>query len=256
MKKQAFILAILLVGFNWCLEAQTGQTVKLNIQVEEVPGTQNEVIGALVVERFENMGAYQFSLQWETDELEYIDLQYINTELSITHSDFNFNHTHEGFLPTLWSSASCKGLNPGDTLMAFSFKRFVPMSEFIISPDPIGLRFYDCDGEMLDLDFTDNQGTQTRYGDNTTHTLTPPTSEHFSVSPNPTTGQIRIESLSQNSSSQYQYTLLSLLGNRLAEGKLNGNSIDLPTHLPSGQYLLRIGREGVSIGTKSIVLVK
>lgn len=256
MKKHVFILAILLVGFNWCLDAQTGQTVQLSIQVEEVPGTQNEVIGALVVERFENMLAYQFSLQWDTVELEYIDLEYLNTELRINIHNFNFNHTHEGFLPTLWYAQDCDDLNPGDTIMAFRFKRFVPMSEFIISPDHIGLYFYDCDGEMPDLDFTDNQGTQTRYSGNTTSTTTPATLENLSISPNPTTGQIKIESLPQNSNSQYQYILLSLLGNRLAEGELKGNSIDLPTHLPAGQYLLRVSREGVSLGTKSIVLVR
>lgn len=253
MKKQSFFLAILFMSFSWCLNAQT---VKLMIQVQEIPGSQDEVVGALVVDRFENIAAYQFSLQWETYELEYIDLSYINTGLGIRLDYFNFNHTEEGFLPTVWYSVGCENLNPGDTLMAIRFKSFVAMSDFIISPDPIGLRFYDCEGNELDLEFTDNQGTQTRYNANITNAITPITSRHFSVSPNPTPGHIRIESLPQNSNSQYQFTLLSLLGNRLADGEVKGSLIDLPTHLPPGQYLLRISHDGVLIGTKRIVLIK
>jgi len=255
--KQSLLLAILFVGFGWCLHAQSEETVQLSIQVEEVPGTQNEVIGALVVERFENMLAYQFSIQWETDELEYIDIEYFNKDIDIRLDYFNFNHTNEGVMRTIWNAAVCDSLNPGDTLMAFRFKRYVAMSEFIISPDQnFLLLFYNCDFEVLDLEFTDNQGTQTRYGDNPTNTITPATSGQFSISPNPSRGQLTIESLSQNTHSHYQYTIFSLLGLRLAEGVVNGNSIDLPPDLPSGQYLLRITHEGVSLGTQSIVLVK
>ena len=254
--KQSLLLAILFVGFGWCLHAQSEETVQLSIQVEEVPGTQNEVIGALIVERFENMIAYQFSIQWETDELEYIDIEYFNKDIDIRLDYFNFNHTHEGVMRTIWNSAGCDSLNPGDTLMAFRFKRYVAMSEFIISPDHIGLHFYNCNGEDLDLEFTDNQGTRTRYGDDPTNTITPVASGQFSISPNPSRGQLTIESLTQNTNSHYQYTIFSLLGHRLAEGIVNGNSIDLPPDLPSGQYLLRITHEGVSLGTQSIVLVK
>ena len=258
MKKQSFLLALLFMGFSWCLNAQSEETVELSIQVEEVPGTQNEVIGALIVERFENMLGYQFSLQWDTDELEFIDVEYINTEIGVRLDFFNFNHTHEGFLPTGWTSesANCDDLNPGDTIMAFRFNRYVAMSEFILSPDHIDLLFFNCEGEILDLLFTDNQGTQTRYGDDPTNTITPVASGQFSISPNPSRGQLTIESLSQNTNSHYQYTIFSLLGHRLTEGIVNGNSIDLPPDLPSGQYLLRITHEGVSLGTQSIVLVK
>ncbi len=238
--------------------SQSAEEVHLILEISEVSGTQDEVIGSVIVDQFENMSAYQFSLQWDTDELEYLEIEYLNSDIGLRKDWFNKNRTDEGFLPTLWTSheAECTDLDQGTVIFSVRFKRNVPTSQFIITPDPIGLYFYDCSGNVLDLYFTDNQGTTRLYSENTTNTVTHTTSGHFSVSPNPTTGRIHIQNLPRNPNDQYHYTLLSLLGNRLADGEVNGSFIDLPSHLPSGQYFLRISQEGVPLGTKRIVLTK
>lgn len=238
--------------------SQSADEVHLILDVSEVSGTQDEVIGSVIVEYFENMAAYQLSLQWDPEELEYLELEYVNSDIGLREDWFNKSLTEEGLLPTLWTSsdAACTDLERGTVLFSIRFKRNIPTSQFVISPDPIGLYFYDCSGKVLDLYFTDNQGTIRHYSENTTNTVTHTTSGHFSVSPNPTTGRIYIQHLSRNASDQYHYTLLSLLGNRLADGEVNGSFIDLPTQLPSGQYLLRIHHEGNLLGTKRIVLTK
>lgn len=156
-KKNPMIYSILLAFallFSGPIFSQNAESVVLKLILEEVPDRKNEVIGSIVVEDFKDIGGFQFSVNWDPTELEFIDLVKHPNVLGLkANENFNFLTANKGFFRTLWvdPSGGCLSLEKGKVLMAFRFTKKSETASFEIGDQPLSIEFFDCDYQSVNL---------------------------------------------------------------------------------------------------------
>jgi hypothetical protein len=151
-----FIFTILL-GLSGLGMAQTPESVKLKIEFTEVYDKDDEVIGAVVVDQFKDVGGFQFSVQWDTEELEFIEFEELANPLALKAGEnFNFQTAPEGHIRTLWldPAGECITLRTGEIVMAFRFRKKAEEGTFKITDQPISIEFFDCNYQSLEYKFS------------------------------------------------------------------------------------------------------
>ena len=147
-----FILSLTVLGL-----AQTPESVKLKIEFTKVYDTDDEVIGAIIVDQFKDVGGFQFSVQWDTEELEFIEFEKLANPLALKAGEnFNFQTAPEGHIRSLWldPAGACITLRTGEIVMAFRFRKKAEEGTFKITDQPIGIEFFDCSYQSLKYEFS------------------------------------------------------------------------------------------------------
>ncbi|GHM99544.1 hypothetical protein WSM22_10340 [Cytophagales bacterium WSM2-2] len=88
--------------------------------IDKETGTSNIIEIPIRVRDFNNISAYQFTVSWDMNKLEYIDVLSKNTEGS-----FGTKNTQNGILTTVWDdlNGQSKSLNSNDNLFVIQFRK-------------------------------------------------------------------------------------------------------------------------------------
>ncbi len=233
--KNLFFISLSFLLFSG-IYAQTSEYVGLRMQVSELK--DDTVKATLVTDHFVNMIAFEFNLNWNTAHLEFIDLDYTNRNIGLLPDFFNIDNVEQGRVRVIWSTAGCETTAAGDSLFSIIFIQ--KTDEFVIVPPPEQMLFYDCEGNELRMEYIDNQGQKTFFGE-------PPTGLDeiskteidWRIYPNPTSDYISLEFSQPISGSLKIYNS----SGKLIITKPLFNNIDFKAdirNLSSGQYFLEV----------------
>ncbi len=206
------------------------------MKISELVG--DTIRATLTTDYFENMIAFEFNLNWNPSELEFVDLDYTKTDIGLRPDLFNLDNADEGRARIIWSTAGCETMTEGDSLFSFIFIQ--KSDDFVIIPPPEQMLFYDCEGNELRMEYVDNRGEKTFFGGAPT-SLNEVTNSgiEWSIFPNPTSDYISLEFSQAVSGSLVIY---SSSGKRVLSKPLH-NTVNVSTdisHLPAGQYVLEV----------------
>jgi hypothetical protein len=85
--------------------------------------TENEVLVLLTADQFENIGGYQFTVEWDAEVLAFAGVEQFGLE-DLSPKNFGTHRTEEGILTTAWTDPSGTGqsLEPGAVLFGMRFR--------------------------------------------------------------------------------------------------------------------------------------
>lgn len=100
------------------VQSRNGNVLRFNIEDKLLEaGTTHTVV--LNANEFKNIMAYQFTMNFDTEALELIDLE--SQQLTVREEDFNLERTSEGQFSTAFASANEVNLNDGEGVFGFTF---------------------------------------------------------------------------------------------------------------------------------------
>jgi len=233
------LLFLLISGLN----AQTSEYVGLKMEVIEL--REDTIRATLITDHFVNMIAFEFNLNWNPADLEFIDLDYTNRDIGLLPDFFNLDNAGQGRVRVIWSTAGCETLVQGDSL--FSFLLLKKSTDFVIVPPADQMLFYDCDGNELRMEYIDNQGEKTHFPSGATALdFFSPHSMELTVFPNPCTDFFHLDFSQKLSGKLKIYDGSGKLVGSMNLFDTNSATVNV-SHLASGQYFLEIlsGKEQI-----------
>ena len=156
---RSICISLLTILYIFGLSAQTSDYIALRMEVSEMDG--DTIRATMVADQFINMIAFEFNIIWDTDDIEFLNLAYTNTHIELFPDFFNLDNTANGTIRIIWTNPACESLVSGDSLFSFLYRKNT--ADFVIEPAQEQMNFYDCEGNELDLEYTDNQGTTKQF---------------------------------------------------------------------------------------------
>ncbi|TXF89452.1 T9SS type A sorting domain-containing protein [Neolewinella aurantiaca] len=201
------------------LTAESGGQISVNVRANGM----SELVGI------------QFSLSWDTEVLEYVDVSNIVLNGAI---DENFNQTQldEGRIGYLEVDSNLEGFALEDSVILFSLN-FMPKSNLSavteISFSEMPLRFSGMDVMNNRIDTITTNGVINLEGTNAVSAFAE--DPRFTVSPNPFTRFVRVQT-SLNYSGPATLEILDLSGRLLSSRKMNIAARNSTTELQAGDF--------------------
>ncbi len=126
--------------------------IQITVESKDV-AEKEEIIIPITVDKFENIGSIQFSLNWNNSIIEFKEVILENSAISITENNFTTDSTHIGQLAMSWYDTNGSGVTLSDNLELFAVK-FVVVGQknqttiIEITDSPISITVENLDGEI------------------------------------------------------------------------------------------------------------
>lgn len=255
--KTILTLFITLMTFG-VISAQTPDPVILRMEVEPVPGSNQQVISKLLVSNFKDIAGYQFSIRWFPGEMFFLDFERLGPpELGLSQYNYGIRDVLLGSIRTSWNSPTSEPVSLDDNteLFAFRFKKIWGNGKFSIEGHPLQIEFFDHNFNEIDIIFIDNFGDVSYFKNGILSSTQNLESDKISVFPNPAKDRIFIkwDQLNQTPDQAFIYNLQGqLIGQRM----IADQSIDLPDSIVPGTYLLMLQKGGETVAVKKVQVQK
>ncbi len=255
--KTIFTLLLVLMSIGM-MSAQTPDPVILRMEVEQVTGSNNQVITKLFVSNFKNILGYQFSSRWIPGEMFFLGFERFGPpEMKMNEGNFGIQDALFGSIRTSWNLPSTDGLTLSDEteLFAFRFKKIWGDGKFSIEGHPIIIEFFDNNFNLLDLIFIDNLGGVSYFRNGILSNTQNLESDKISIFPNPAKDRIffKWDQLTQTPDQAFLY---NLNGQLIGQSTIADQSIDLPESIMPGTYLLMLQKAGETVAIKKVQVQK
>jgi hypothetical protein len=217
--------------------------IELIVSSANVVGNQIFEID-VTVRNFIAVSSAQFSISWNNQVAQFIELRNLNTMMQLTSNNFNTMQTGSGRIGFQWDSATNLNLSDNSRLFTIRFTANNSQSStpIQVTGQPTSIYFGNASGDEYGV--TVNNGT-----------ITVPTDDYnfetlIKMYPNPTSGIIFLESGGNQIS---EVTIMNVTGQEQVT-QLVDNSIDMSTFNP-GVYFVK-GRVNNIPFLKKLVLIK
>lgn len=250
-----FLITLMTFGV---ISAQTPDPVILRMEVEQVPGSNQQVISKLLVSNFKNITGYQFSIRWFPGEMFFLDYERFGpAELNLSRGYFGTNDALLGSIRTVWNHPLNSGVTLDDDteLFALRFKKIWGDGRFSITGNPLKIEFIDPNLNTPDVIFIDNFGDVSYFRNGILSSTQNLESEKITLFPNPAKERIffKWDHMKQIPDQAFIY---NLNGQLISQRAIANQSIDLPDSIVAGTYVIMLQKAGETVAVKKIQVQK
>lgn len=134
------------------ISPRSSSEIRISVESKDV-AEKEEITIPITVDEFKNIGALQFSLNWDNSLLSFKELVLTNSAISLSENNFNAESTNIGQLAMSWYDTNGSGVTLTDNLELFALKfnviGSIYQTAFIdITDSPISISAENLDGEM------------------------------------------------------------------------------------------------------------
>ncbi len=248
--KQLFTI-LFIFSIHCVSNAQTPEPLILEVEEVSIPGS-DDIALHLFCSNFEQIALFQFSIIWDTFELQLIKIDSFGPS-NIFSPACIFGYMHPGTLPALWVDANddCVDLEDGTRMVSLRFKRISGTGKFKIANWPFVIEVLNCHRQILDVIFIDNFGGISHVRNGIVSNTMEIESAEISVFPNPAQDKIFFK-WNDFQHPPDQAFIYNLKGQLIGQRTIAEQSIDLPESMPTGNYLLMLQKAGEIVAVKKV----